>query len=245
MGSPDYTRPLYPEAPWLYWDVEAVIVMALFKADSVRKLLPRGVEVHGDEVMGAVWVARYPRSTLGPYNEALIALQVYVDGDPYFYIPYIYVDSDAALAAGREVAGAPKKFAEISLGWHGRSVVGVARRAGMRIEAEVSPEQRAPREFLEGILSSEGTPLLSVRRVPPVGGEGGSLDLVSWHAKIWFHEAMNDVKAWVGSARVKLESGAEDSVGDLEVTGIIDGFYAFFDMELGVDRIIRREEYAG
>lgn len=242
---PQYTKPLYPSGPWLYWDIEAVIAMATFKAESVEKILPRGAEVLGDEVMGAVWIARYPRSTLGPYNEALIALQVYVDGEPYYYIPYIYVDSDAALAAGREVAGAPKKYAEISLTWQGRTVVGLAERARMRIEVRVTPEYRAARELLTSLLSSEGTPLLSVRILPPIKGEGGVGDLVAWKAKVWFHEAMNDVKAWAGSASIILQSGAEDNVGELELTSVVEGFYAFFDMELGVDKILRREEIAG
>jgi len=240
-----YTKPLYPPGPWLYWDIEAVIAIATFKAKSIEKILPRGVTVLGDEVMGAVWIARYPRSTLGPYNEALIAVQVYVDGEPYFYIPYIYVDNDAALAAGREVAGAPKKHAKISLTWKGRSVVGIAERAGMRIEVRVTPEYKAARELLTSLLSSQGTPLLSARILPPVQGEGGLSDLIAWRAKVWFHESMNDVKAWAGSASIVLESGAEDNVGDLEITSVVEGFYAFFDMELGVDKILRREEIAG
>lgn len=235
------TLPLYPDPPWLYWDVEAVIGLALFKAESVRGLLPRGVSVLGDEVMGAVWVARYPRSTLGPYNEALIALQVYVGGDPYFYIPYIYVDNDIALAAGREGAGAPKKFARISLEWQGRSVVGSASRAGMRIEVRVTPEYVADKDLLTSLLSSEGTPLLNTRVLPPVKGEGEVRDLVAWHAKVWFHKAMDSVKAWAGRADIRLESGAEDDVGALGISSTADGFYAFFDMELGVDKIIRRE----
>ena len=38
-----------------------------------------------------------------------------VHGDMGYYIPYIYVTNDAAMAAGRELLGAPRKMADISL----------------------------------------------------------------------------------------------------------------------------------
>ena len=236
------SRPLYPPAPWLYWDVEAAIALVTFNAESVEPLLPEGVEVLGDQVMGAVWIARYPRSTLGPYNEALIAIQVYVGGEPRFFIPYIYVDSDVALAAGREVAGAPKKYADIGLEWSGRSVVGWARRAGMVIRVEVSPEYVASGEVLEALLSRDGTLLLNVRELPGVPGGGSVRDLVAWRARVWFHRSMGGgaLKAWAGPSRVELVGGVEDPVGELEVVDVVEGFYAFFDMELSVDKVLWR-----
>lgn len=236
--------PLYPAAPWLYWDVEALIALVTFKAESVKPLLPEGVEVLGDDVMGAVWIAKYPRSTLGPYSEALIALQTVVDGRMYYYIPFIYVDGDAALAAGREAAGAPKKYAEIMLGWRGRTVMGWAERSGMVIRLGVTPEYRADRELLTSLLPVEGIPLLGLRVVPGAGGEGYG-ELVEWHAKVWIHEAMGGVKAWAGKATLTLTSGAEDRVGELAVSNLVEGYYLFFDMELGVDRVIRRLGHAG
>ncbi len=232
--------PLYPDSPWLYWDVEAVIVLATFASDSVKPILPGGVEVLGDQVLGAIWIAHYPRSTLGPYNEALIAFQTYVGGEPRFLIPYIYVDNDIALAAGREVAGAPKKFARITLGWSGRSVVGRAERSGMVIEAVVSPEYKASKDVLEALLPKEGAPLLSVRLLPGIPEGPAIRELVAWRARVWFHEAMDGIKVWGGPSSIRLNSGIEDKVGELEIIDVIEGFYAFFDMELSVDKAVWR-----
>lgn len=236
--------PLYPEPPWLYWDVEALIALATFKAESVKPLLPNGVEVLGDDVIGAVWIAKYPRSTLGPYNEAIIALQVALEGKTYYYIPFIYVDSDAALAAGREAAGAPKKYAKITLEWRGRTVIGEAERAGMAIRLGVTPEYQANRDLLTGLMPAEGIPLLGLRVIPAPGSKGYA-ELVEWHAKAWLHEAMGGLKAWSGKAALSLTSGAEDDVGSLAVSSILEGYYLFFDMELRIDRIIGRIDYAG
>ncbi len=227
---------LYPQPPWLYWDVEAVIALASFASESIKPLLPSGVEAPGDTVLGAVWIARYPRSTLGPYNEALIALQVIAGGEPRYYIPFIYVDNDSALAAGREVAGAPKKYARITIEWAGRSLVALAERAGMRITLEVSPEYVVDEAALTALLSREGTPLLSKRVIPSVPEGEGFEELIAWKARVWMHRAMDGVKAWGGPARIMLESGVEDPVGDLVVAEVYEGFYAFFDMALEVEK---------
>jgi hypothetical protein len=37
------------------------------------------------------------------------------EGLPYAYVPAIYVDNDAALLAGRELGGYPKKMAQITM----------------------------------------------------------------------------------------------------------------------------------
>jgi len=172
-GNEGYTiplnAPLYPQPPWLYRGVEAVIVIALFDARSVEPILPEDVELIGDKIMGAVWVARYPVTTLGAYNEALIAIQVSTPKGMAYYIPYIYVTNDSALAAGREVAGAPKKLADIDVVSNYMTVSGRARRGSMEIGVEVKPEYRVDEDFLYGLLPKEGVPLLSLRVIPGVG----------------------------------------------------------------------------
>ena len=244
MGSFHPSRlPLYPEPPWLYWDVEAVIVLALFDQASVSRILPDGLEPSGETVLGAVWVSRYPRSTLGPYNEALVALQVFSERGPVYYIPYIYVDNDAALAAGREVAGAQKKLATISIAWEGRSVVGRMERAGARIEAIVAPEAQADDKALEALLSPEGVPLASLRVLPSIPGGPGLGELVLWRARVWLHRSMGGrVKAWTGPAMIRLRAGVEDRLDALKVVEVLDGFYTVFDMELSIDGTLWRRE---
>jgi hypothetical protein len=59
--------------------------------------------------------AKYRECDLGPYMEVIISIAVVHQGQPFAYVPAIYVDNDAALLAGRELGGYPKKMAQITM----------------------------------------------------------------------------------------------------------------------------------
>ncbi|MEM3138741.1 MAG: acetoacetate decarboxylase family protein, partial [Archaeoglobaceae archaeon] len=85
-----------------YINCEAV--MAFFTtSEEVDALLPEGLNLYSNPPNAAVFIANYPYSTLGPYYEMFSLIQVDFNGSLGYYIPYIYVTNDAALAAGREV----------------------------------------------------------------------------------------------------------------------------------------------
>ncbi|MCE4623647.1 MAG: acetoacetate decarboxylase family protein [Caldisphaeraceae archaeon] len=246
-GFSSYTipiqAPLYPSPPWLYKGVEAVIIIAFFKGESVEPLLPKDVEISGDKVMGALWIARYPRTTLGPYNEALIAIQVSTQKGMAYYIPYIYVTNDSALAAGREVAGAPKKLANIEVKDSYSTIVGVSQRGSMEIRAEVRPEYKVEESILQALLPPEGTPLLSLRAIPGIPPRKTKVEEVYWYAKVNFEkDSSGRIFAWGGPARITLKGSLEDPVDSIEIVEYIQGVYTRFDMELGVYDVISEFE---
>lgn len=230
--------PLYSRPPWIYWDVEAVIAMVVFEGSSVDPILPEGVSPSGGDPLGAVWISRYPMSTVGPYNEALIAVQVEGDFGVAYYIPYIYVTNDAALAAGREVAGAPKKIASIDLRQEGSTVVGWAKRGGMEVEVHVRLEYKVDEGFISGLLPEDGVPLLSLRMLPRVGETPGLAQAVLWRSKIFFNRKLDSISALGGSSKVVLKGSVEDPINRLRIKEVVQGLYARFDMELDVDRVV-------
>ncbi|HTG49790.1 MAG TPA: acetoacetate decarboxylase family protein, partial [Gemmatimonadales bacterium] len=59
--------------------------------------------------------AKYRECGLGPYMEVIVSIAVLHKGRPYAYVPAIYVDNDAAMLAGRELGGYPKKMAQITM----------------------------------------------------------------------------------------------------------------------------------
>ena len=59
--------------------------------------------------------AKYRECDLGPYMGVIISIAVVHQGQPFAYVPAIYVDNDAALLAGRELGGYPKKMAQITM----------------------------------------------------------------------------------------------------------------------------------
>ncbi|MDY6780273.1 MAG: acetoacetate decarboxylase family protein [Halobacteria archaeon] len=207
---------------------------------DVKEVLPEGVELFSDPPQAGVLLARYPFSTVGEYNEFISVVQVEHDGGMAYYIPYIYVTNDAAMAAGRELAGAPKKIADIGLKSSGDAVQGrMERPEGRRLFTVTSkPEKRAKGNIVNAVLPSP-TPLLSVRHLPPIEGGDGLTQLVEWYADIDFHtDEEGERKMWLGPTSVSYDSHSKiDPVHKVEVEEMMTGFYAQFDMELGVTSV--------
>ena len=69
-------------------------------------------ELPGYSLVKQIW-AKYRDTSFGPYNEFMPVIPCLFNGQPFLHVPFIYVDNDSAMAAGRETGGWPKK-------WRGR-----------------------------------------------------------------------------------------------------------------------------
>lgn len=112
---------LYENPPeWTWSDTDLVIVDYLTDAKSAAAFLPAQCttfpipELPGYSAVKQVW-ARYGDSSVGPYNEFMPVIPCLFNGQMFLHVPLIYVDTDAALASGREVGGWPKKLADIRM----------------------------------------------------------------------------------------------------------------------------------
>lgn len=208
--------------------------------ETARGVLPEGVEPFSTPMQGGVVFARYPFSTVGEYNEVIYLLQVEdLDGEMAYYIPYIYVTNEAAMAAGRELAGAPKKIADINLSLDGSIYeASIERPTGKKLASiTVTPEKRATGSFVDALLPSPA-PLLSVRHLPPISGGDGLTQLVKWYADFQMYDDEDGRKMWIGPTTLTYGSeSAHDPVHKLKHDEILMGGYMRFDMELGVTEV--------
>jgi acetoacetate decarboxylase len=113
--------PLYENAPVWNWNgIDIVIFDYLTDNNSAAAMLPAQVttlpipELPGYSAVKHVW-ARYPDTSFGPYDEFFPGIPCLFEGQLLIYVPFIYVNNDAACAAGREIGGWPKKMADIKL----------------------------------------------------------------------------------------------------------------------------------
>jgi len=225
-------------------------VMAFFLTDrSVESILPEGFELT-PSTLAAVFIAHYPFSTIGHYYEMFTLIQVSFDGELGYYLPYIYVDNDAAMAGGREVVGAPKKFAKMGIEKYMDIVMGYLERPpGKRLlTLSVKPEQRIPDAIVDSMLP-EKTPVYSLRMLPPIEGGDGLAQVVRWYAYMRLHEdaeiAYNHVKLgtrriWGGEATLTYDSPSlSDPVHKVEVKQILMGAYMHYDMALRPDKVVK------
>lgn len=227
-----------------YWNCDALSVFFAISSD-IEDILPEGIEPYSHPPQGGLWLSRYKLSTLGEYNEFLSVIQVKdVNGEMAYYIPYIYVTNDAAMAAGRELAGAPKKLADMDLNSELDVIKGTLERpSGKRLlTLTFKPEERAKGGLID-VMLPRPTPLLSVRHLPPISGGDGLTQLVRWYSKIDFHkDPEGERRIWMGPMSVSYDSPSTiDPIHKIEIGDIYAGIYFQFDMTLGITEV--QKEY--
>jgi hypothetical protein len=103
-----------------YGDMDYVSIAFATDADKAAALIPKELELitipglPGQAAANLIF-AKYRECDLGPYMEVFVTISVLHKGKPFGFITAIYVDNDAALLAGRELGGYPKKMAQITM----------------------------------------------------------------------------------------------------------------------------------
>jgi acetoacetate decarboxylase len=229
-----------------YWGCKAVMATFTVGGD-VAEFVPRGLHLD-TPAFGAVLIADYGASTIGPYAEYVSLLRVVDDdGVAGMYIPYIYVTNDAALTAGREVLGAPKKLAAIDVDVTAQAVVGsLARPAGCPLaQVIVAPAERLGAELLDALLPP-GTPFFSLRHLPGPPGATQVHELIRWNCDLAIHsDAFGDQLRFTGPASITYPTrSGVDPVHRLEVDTFLGGAYLEFDMRLTAGSVVWSETVA-
>jgi hypothetical protein len=159
LGMP-YNGPLYdntPEGGWRWQNSDVIIVDVLTDAKTAAAFLPEQMTTYplpylpGKSLMKLMF-ADYQQTSLGPYKEVVVQIPALYKGQLSMYVPFIYVNTDAAMAAGREMGGYPKKIANIGLEQFGNEWRGYLERDGKRL---LSISSRRGRKLLETPLPAD------------------------------------------------------------------------------------------
>jgi acetoacetate decarboxylase len=244
--SQPVTAPLYPDPPYLYRGAKVILGVYEADAERIRPHLPPGVTPLEDPVRCIAWVCAYPFTTFGTYNEAILLVRVRFEGESYNYCPLIYVDAEAPMAAGREIWGWPKKFADLSFDFGGSGGPGfreqfmftTERPTGKRImTVNMSPDRPARLEEIGGL------PMLTLRHIPAseAGNPPSVCELVATEVSMTCHTAADgSLDLWAGRATVTMDSRSEmDPTDDFAPTKMLGGFYGTFDWTLPQGRVVK------
>ena len=131
--------PITPESTtYKYRNIDMVAVAFATDQDKIEKLVPKELDLiaipgmPGQSSASLIFAKYRENDQTGPYMEAILAIPVLHKGNPFLYVAAIYVDSDAALAAGREFGGYPKKLATINLYNYGNLFLSQMSRGSMQ-----------------------------------------------------------------------------------------------------------------
>ena len=107
VDAPAYhKKPFYFEgARMLRFDYET-------DPDAAASLIPAQLRLT-DPPTAALMINEYPWSTLGPYREAILGVNVCYGDERFHYTRYLMLDSDVPILAGRDLYGFPKKMGVI------------------------------------------------------------------------------------------------------------------------------------
>jgi len=170
------------------------------------------------------------------YCESAFQLPVELpDGTPAVYSPFLVLESDGAVAAGRELYGQPKKQGQVSLAPDGDLLVGRVSRNGIDVATAtmVWKQRPAPARALEAVVAGSATNVNL--RVLPEGDDGLRRELVvRTFADVVEHEA------WEGPATLELRPNAQVPVHLLRVYEVVLGLHRTLDLTLPPGRVVHR-----
>lgn len=106
--------PAYPTTTIEYSNLSAVFVNYRTALSNVRPLVPNVLELEEEPLIGIAFIS-YPASTLGPYQEFIVSVQVKYQGESISYPISMILDNESAIYLGREMYGYPKTFGTVQL----------------------------------------------------------------------------------------------------------------------------------
>jgi acetoacetate decarboxylase len=108
----------FPPAPWILggW---GVATLGLVDRAAAVELVPAGVHVVSvlpGKTIGGLFFVSYERGSLAYREFGVAAALVRIGSRIAFYLPRMYVDSEASLLGGRAIWGVPKERATFEIG---------------------------------------------------------------------------------------------------------------------------------
>jgi len=224
--------PLYCRPPIYYRNVESIAFTYETDEEAALDMLPQGLQLTSPPTATVLFI-RYPFSTLGPYEEAILGITCTRRGQPRFYIAHIVLNSDAPLAAGREIWGYPKKLAVVTLQKEGDIIWGRMERprGNLICTGAVRPEIPVDLQTLPAV------PGLSLRVIPsPEESAPPSLmELIEVPPNSTTHEA------WEGLGFLQFHSNSTiDPWHKLCAKKLISARYRRYDQILEYGKIVKR-----
>ena len=126
-------HPYYPPLPATYRDVRSQTVFFEAAPAAVARFLPEPLEPSPDGACAAMGIVVPFCTAYGAFNEALLMVKASFRGIDGWYIPIIWHDGPAGIAAGREIYGAPKVYASLEIRFEGPTMRTVASMGGIPV----------------------------------------------------------------------------------------------------------------
>jgi acetoacetate decarboxylase len=239
ISSTPFGAPLVPVLPIRLRCTEILSVVYRTARAAADSLIPRPLRLASDLCVLHVY-HMHDAEWFGEYCESAWQLPVLLPDDtPAVYSPFLVLESDGAVAAGREAYGQPKKAGEVRLAAHGDLLVGTVRRNGIQIAmATMCWKQRAGSgSELERLMPGADLNVnLRIRQEE----EG----IVSRELVTRRFTDVTEHEAWSGNATLELRPNAQLPAHLLAVREVVLGLHRTIDLTLPGGHVIHRYQAA-
>jgi acetoacetate decarboxylase len=233
VQSTPYLAPLVPVLPIRLRRTEILTIVYRTDFAAADALVPAPLELTGD--LCAVHVYKmHDAEWFGVYCESAFHLPVRMpDGRPAVYSPFLVLESDGAVAAGRETYGQPKKAGQVSLEPSGDLLVGRIGRNGIEVATATMCWKQAPSSSAELERLVPGSGLNVNLRVRQEEAGRISRELVARSfADVVEHEA------WTGPGTLELRPNAQLPVHRLAVGEVVLALHRMLDLTLAPGTVV-------
>jgi acetoacetate decarboxylase len=226
--------PSAPPLPFRMRDAEIFTVAYRSTEEAVARFVPAELEPAG----GRVILHFYRIHDAGPYG-SYSELQVHIpvhhpkSGTSGAYSPMMFLESDGAIATGRELFGQRKKAAAISVAADGDLLVARARRNGIDFATATMPCRQAPSTPAALQELNFGTNI-NLKVIPAVDGSGDAVRELT--AREFEDVVVHEI--WRGPGTVELRPNAQAPVHLLPVLEVEAAFHWRVDFTLTYGRVL-------
>ena len=232
--STPWDAPLVPEFPF---DMRKVTILTTFyrtDRDAVAGVIPPPL-VPASDIVAVHLYKMTDTDFFGPYEESAVQVDVMIpDSDVRgAYSPYLFLNSDGAIAAGREVYGQPKKYGQPKLTVDQDLIVGTIKRNGVRFLRVTTPYKQQRDEISEARAIFDFITNINYKVIP---ASTGGVDIREITAREL--SAVTVHECWRAPGTVEISPHAQAPVHRLPVVEMLDAFYWTCDFTLGPARVV-------
>jgi acetoacetate decarboxylase len=229
ISESPWGAPLVPRLPLRMRNTEILTVVYRTEPAAADRMVPAPLELLGDLMLVHLY-RMHDADWFGRYGESAIQIPVRhpASGTDGAYSPLLFVESDAAVAAGREIYGQPKKSGTIEIIPDGDLLVGRLRRNGIDILTATTPYKQTPGTADDLERHAAFRTNVNLKVIPATDGSGAAVRELTARtlADVVVHEV------WRGPGTLELRPNAQAPVHLLPVLEVVEAFHWVADFTL-------------
>jgi acetoacetate decarboxylase len=224
--------PTYPKGPYRFINREYLIITYQSDKDAIREIVPEPLVPNPEGHVAFEWINMPDSSGFGCYTESGCVIPCTYQGEACNYIVGMYLDDEAPIAAGREIWGFPKKYANPKLEIVEDTLTGTLHYAGQMVAMGTMGYKHVNRSSeVEKTAASMAKTQVNLKLIPGIDGTPQIAELVAYNLT-----EITVKGCWSGPARLHLVPHVNAPVADLPVRDIVGGTHIIADLTLPYGR---------